>query len=73
MAVDLSLEMLKLATDGRVRADAAALPLADDTARAVVLINAFLFPTRSTACSAPTASSIHLPGAGNWCVMMRRR
>ena len=47
VAVDLSLEMLRRAPNGpahRVRADAAALPLGDSSAAAVVLINAFLFP-----------------------------
>lgn len=47
VAVDLSLEMLRRAPNGpahRVKADAAALPLADSSAAAIVLINAFLFP-----------------------------
>jgi ubiquinone/menaquinone biosynthesis C-methylase UbiE len=47
VALDLSLAMLKLAPHGpahRVQADAAALPLGDSCAAAIVLINAFLFP-----------------------------
>jgi len=47
VAVDLSLEMLRRAPNGpahRVQADAAALPLGDASAAAIVLINAFLFP-----------------------------
>ena len=47
VAVDLSYEMLRRAPSGparRVQADAAALPLGDASAAAVVLINAFLFP-----------------------------
>lgn len=47
MAVDLSLEMLKLAPAGaahRVQADGARLPVRDASAAVVVLINAFLFP-----------------------------
>lgn len=47
VALDLALEMLRLAPAGparRVRADGATLPLADGVASAVVLVNAFLFP-----------------------------
>ena len=47
MAIDLSFEMLKRAPAGpshRVQADGARLPVADASAAAVVLINAFLFP-----------------------------
>lgn len=47
MAVELSMEMLKLAPDApahRVLADGSQLPLRDRSAAAVVLINAFLFP-----------------------------
>ena len=47
VALDLSLEMLKLAPPEpahRVQADGARLPLRDASAAAVVLINAFLFP-----------------------------
>src|SRR5262249_42632644 len=47
MAVELSIEMLKLAPDQpahRVLADGSKLPLRDASAAAVVLINAFLFP-----------------------------
>lgn len=48
LAVDLSLEMLRrspAAPGRRVQADAARLPVADSTAGAVVLVNAFLFPS----------------------------
>ncbi len=47
MAVELSMEMLKLAPAApahRVLADGSRLPLRDASAAAVVLINAFLFP-----------------------------
>jgi ubiquinone/menaquinone biosynthesis C-methylase UbiE len=47
MAVELSMEMLKLAPETpahRVLADGSRLPLRDASAAAVVLINAFLFP-----------------------------
>jgi hypothetical protein len=47
LAIDLSLAMLRLAPAGtahRIQADAAALPVRDSSAAAVVLINAFLFP-----------------------------
>jgi len=47
MAVELSMEMLKLAPEApahRVLADGSRLPLGDASAAAFVLINAFLFP-----------------------------
>jgi hypothetical protein len=47
MAVELSMEMLKLAPEApahRVLADGSRLPLRAGSAAAVVLINAFLFP-----------------------------
>ena len=47
IAIDLSLEMLRRAPGGpalRVQADGSKLPLADASAAAIVLINAFLFP-----------------------------
>ena len=47
VAIDLSLEMLRLAPPApglRVQADGSALPLPDRSTAAVVLINAFLFP-----------------------------
>jgi hypothetical protein len=47
VAIDLSFAMLKLAPVGsahRVQADGARLPIADSSAAAIVLINAFLFP-----------------------------
>jgi ubiquinone/menaquinone biosynthesis C-methylase UbiE len=47
LAIDLSLEMLRLAPAGiahRIQGDGAMLPLRDRSAAAVVLINSFLFP-----------------------------
>src|SRR5262245_43924726 len=47
LAVDLSLTMLKLAPAGpahRIQGDGARLPIANSSAAAVILINAFLFP-----------------------------
>ncbi|HET6348664.1 MAG TPA: class I SAM-dependent methyltransferase [Candidatus Krumholzibacteria bacterium] len=47
MAIDLSIEMLKLAPEGpahRVLGDGSKLPVRDGSAAAVVLINCFLFP-----------------------------
>ncbi|HEX6790904.1 MAG TPA: class I SAM-dependent methyltransferase [Candidatus Krumholzibacteria bacterium] len=47
VAIDLSMEMLRLAPPEpahRVQADGARLPLRDSSAGAIVLINAFLFP-----------------------------
>jgi hypothetical protein len=47
LAVDLSIEMLRHSPPEpgwRVQADASRLPLADRSAAAVVLVNAFLFP-----------------------------
>jgi ubiquinone/menaquinone biosynthesis C-methylase UbiE len=48
LAIDLSRTMLRLAPRApahRVQADGAALPVGDSTAAAIVLINAFLFPS----------------------------
>ena len=48
LAVDLSMEMLKRAPARpayRVRADGARLPVRDSSVAAIVLINAFLFPS----------------------------
>ena len=44
VSLDLSSEMLRLATGDRVLADAAAVPLADGSVDTAVLVNAFLFP-----------------------------
>jgi ubiquinone/menaquinone biosynthesis C-methylase UbiE len=47
LAIDLSLEMLRLAPAGiahRIQGDGAMLPLRDASAAALVLINCFLFP-----------------------------
>lgn len=75
VAVDLSLEMLRLAagtSSQRVLADSCELPLADDTVDAVVLINMLLFPDEidrvlaSGGCvvwvnSSGESTPIHLP------------
>jgi SAM-dependent methyltransferase len=48
LAIDLSLPMLRLAPTGpayRIQGDGARLPIRDSSAAAVVLINAFLFPS----------------------------
>jgi hypothetical protein len=48
VAIDLSMAMLALAPSGpalRVQADGARLPVGDRSAAAIVLINAFLFPS----------------------------
>ena len=48
LSVDLSMEMLRLATErpaaARITGDASSLPLRDSTVDAVVCINAYLFP-----------------------------
>jgi ubiquinone/menaquinone biosynthesis C-methylase UbiE len=56
VAIDLSREMLRLAPATpahRVQADAAALPLRDKSAAAVILINALLFPSEVDRVLAP--------------------
>jgi SAM-dependent methyltransferase len=76
-AVDLSLEMLRLAPPGpghRVRADGAALPFAGGAAAAAVLVNMLLFPAEVDRVLAPdgvvvwvnssgTSTPIHLTAA----------
>ncbi len=67
VAVDVSLEMLRLAPAGpghRVLADAATLPLADRTAAAVVLINAFLFPAEVDRVLAPDGVLVWVNSSG---------
>lgn len=67
LAVDLSLAMLQRspALPGhRVQADAAALPLDDATAHAVVLINAFLFPAEVDRVLAPDGVVVWVNSSG---------
>jgi SAM-dependent methyltransferase len=63
LAVDLSREMLKLAPAGpayRVQADGSRLPLRDGVASAIVLINAFLFPSEVSRVLSPGGALIWL-------------
>ena len=67
VAVDLSLEMLRRsppAPGWRVQADAAALPLADGAAAAVVLVNAFLFPAEVDRVLAPDGLVVWVNSSG---------
>jgi SAM-dependent methyltransferase len=67
VAVDLSLAMLKLAPRGpahRVQADGAQLPLRDASAAAVVLVNAFLFPSEVARVLAPGGAIVWVNSSG---------
>ena len=67
VAMDLSLEMLKLAPRGpahRVQADGARLPLRDASAAAVVLINAFLFPAEADRVLLPGGALVWVNSSG---------
>ena len=67
MAVDLSLEMLRRSPAGpahRVQADAAALPLGDASAAAIVLINAFLFPAEVDRVLSPGGALVWVNSSG---------
>ena len=67
VAVDLSLPMLKLAPRGpayRVQADGASLPLRDSSAAALVLINAFLFPTEVERVLSPGGALVWVNSSG---------
>jgi len=67
VAIDLSLTMLKLAPIGpahRVQADGARLPLRDSSAAAVVLINAFLFPTEVERILSPGGALVWVNSSG---------
>lgn len=67
MAVELSMEMLKLAPEApahRVLADGSRLPLADASAAAVVLINAFLFPDEVARVLVPDGVVIWVNSSG---------
>jgi ubiquinone/menaquinone biosynthesis C-methylase UbiE len=67
LAVDLSLTMLKAAPPGpahRVQADGANLPLRDASAAAIVLINAFLFPSEVQRVLAPAGVVVWVNSSG---------
>lgn len=68
VCIDLSAEMLRLAEVGvgwRVRADAAALPVADGAAEAVVLVNALLFPGEVARALAPGGAVVWVSTIGD--------
>jgi ubiquinone/menaquinone biosynthesis C-methylase UbiE len=67
VGIDLSLAMLKLAPSGpahRVQADGARLPLADASAAAIVLINAFLFPLEVARVLSPGGAVVWVNSSG---------
>jgi ubiquinone/menaquinone biosynthesis C-methylase UbiE len=67
VAVDLSLAMLRLAPTGparRVQADGARLPVRDSSLAAVVLINAFLFPTEVERVLSPGGTLVWVNSSG---------
>jgi ubiquinone/menaquinone biosynthesis C-methylase UbiE len=67
VAVDLSLAMLQRAPSGpglRVQADGATLPLRDGSAAAVLLINAFLFPTEVARVIVPDGAIVWVNSSG---------
>ena len=67
VAIDLSLAMLKLAPIGpahRVQADGATLPIADSSAAAIVLINAFLFPAEVARVLSPEGALVWVNSSG---------
>jgi ubiquinone/menaquinone biosynthesis C-methylase UbiE len=67
IAVDLSLPMLKLAparSAWRIQADGALLPLSDASVAAVVLINAFLFPSEVDRVLAPEGALVWVNSSG---------
>ena len=67
VAIDLSLEMLKSAPIGpalRVQADGAKLPVGDSSAAAIVLINAFLFPTEVERVLSPEGTLVWVNSSG---------
>ncbi len=67
IAVDLSREMLKRAPKGpahRVQADGSRLPLHDRTASAIVLINAFLFPSEVARVLSPLGVVVWVNSSG---------
>jgi len=67
MAVDLSMEMLKLAPEGpahRVLGDGSCLPVRNGSAAAVVLINAFLFPDEVARVLSPEGVLVWVNSSG---------
>lgn len=67
VALDLSIEMLRLAADEpglRVLADSATLPVADGSADAVVLINMLLFPDEIDRVLAPGGIVVWVNSSG---------
>ena len=67
IAVDLSMRMLTLAPEApahRVLADGASLPIPDSSAAAVVLINAFLFPSEVARVLAPDGVVVWVNSSG---------
>lgn len=67
VAIDLSLAMLQLAPAGparRVQGDGSRLPLADASATAIVLINAFLFPGEIERVLAPAGVVMWVNSSG---------
>jgi ubiquinone/menaquinone biosynthesis C-methylase UbiE len=67
VAIDLSLTMLQLAPSGpahRVQADGAKLPIRDSSAAAIVLINAFLFPTEVERVLSPRGALVWVNSSG---------
>ncbi len=67
LAIDLSLTMLKLAASEpahRVQADGARLPIGSESAAAVVLINAFLFPEEVDRVLSPRGVLIWVNSSG---------
>ena len=67
VAMDLSLEMLRLAADEpghRVLADAHGLPLAEDSVDAVVLVNMLLFPDEVDRVLAPGGCVVWINSSG---------
>lgn len=67
VAVDLSLEMLRLAAQGpghRVLADAHRLPLADGSVDAAVLVNMLLFPEELDRVLAPAGCVVWVNSSG---------
>ena len=68
VAVDLAMEMLRRAParpGARVRADAARLPVPDDSADAVVLVNALLFPHEVDRVLAPGGAVVWVCSLGD--------
>jgi SAM-dependent methyltransferase len=67
LAIDLSRAMLELAPAGpahRVQADGARLPVADSSAAAIALINAFLFPAEVERILSPGGVLIWVNSSG---------